>query len=184
MNKKVQIKKWSKAYFIYKMQERMAFTAFGVSAMRKQLKPGVLKKLQKYCSKINLMDYGDKNYRKFDKMLTRDTNALKRKKAEWGSARKAINLFLRDCAYNKYLSKKYKLNKVEKKLELPLDKKVKDGLRLDVCKKIAEWVTIKGLEHDQNTKFQKEAQEIAKIAGISRIHLDLKYWNANKQKES
>ena len=39
----------------------------------------------------------------------------------WGTARKALNIFLRDALYTTYLSKRYGLPRAEASLEIPLD---------------------------------------------------------------
>jgi hypothetical protein len=39
----------------------------------------------------------------------------------WGAARKALNLVLRDILYNQYLQREYGFNRIGKWLELPLD---------------------------------------------------------------
>jgi len=85
--------------------------------------------------------------------------------------------------YNTYLNKQYSFNKIVKYLEVPLDSCTIKGIRED-CKSdsIPRWKGIKYLKPEDNKIFQNLAKDIAKRKGIARIHLDLIYWRASKDR--
>ena len=47
----------------------------------------------------------------------------------WGFARKGLNIFLRDCFYNRYIHDHYGLQAIEPFLEVPLDGRVMEKIR-------------------------------------------------------
>ncbi len=88
----------------------------------------------------------------------------------WGTARKALNLFMRDVVYNKYFG----FSKLESWLEVPLDSKVAEGLKNKPGGNVLpRWRTLKGLESSDSQKFQEFAGEYAKTQKIERVHLDI-----------
>jgi hypothetical protein len=107
--------------FISDVQKFIAL-AVGVSALRR-LGPGVIYKIQQYLGAMDLSSAKAlKNQDEFSNWLEGETNELVRTHGvNWGAARKALNLFLRDCLYNKYLSEKYDLGNLEAWMEMPLD---------------------------------------------------------------
>lgn len=117
-------------------------------------------------------------YRQF---LQRHTKALCKNfpmgaKNNWGAARKAINIFIRDCLYNLYLNKAYKLSKVERWMEIPLDKDVGMSLYEDYSDYLPRWKTIKTLDLETSDMYQECASLTASEERVSRVHLDLIYW--------
>lgn len=122
----------------------------------------------------------------FLKILNQDTEKIKKslpsKAQKWGAARKVINIFLRNLAYNKYICKKYKLDRMEKWLEVPLDRYVATGLRnTKLGKNLPSWPGIKNLQkgEKQNSDYQQYqavAQSIAEKKRINRIDLDIIFW--------
>jgi hypothetical protein len=95
---------------------------------------------------------------------------------DWGVARKAANLFLRDALYNVYLRKRHRLELAEALYELPLDKKVADGLAKCVGSKLPAWEGVKYLNRRDSEIYQKEATAEAARRGIARVHLDVYFW--------
>jgi hypothetical protein len=105
----------------------------------------------------------------------------------WGSARKFLNIFLRDCLYNYLLRESYKLSRWEPWLEVPLDKQVAIGLRneferifnVDVRLDLGlpRWHTIIDLSQTDSEIYQNMAYEIAERKHTYPVHLDLIYWN-------
>src|ERR1700722_8593328 len=79
----------------------------------------------------------------------------------WGVARKCLNIFMRDAAYNSYLVGMYpRLRDLEKVLEVPLDSFTAKGL-LGIAGArefgVTGWQTIIGLKPAKNHKFQQWA---------------------------
>lgn len=162
--------------FIKLMQKKVSKAAIGPSAMRSQ---GlfVVRKAQDFCTeKISLEKYGKcTSEEQFLELLDKDTERLKARGMKWGSARKAINLVLRDAAYNVYLRDEYKLARIESYLEIPLDAKV--GKRLEILDSEApKWTTIKALTPEKSSQYQKTAKRYAAKNKTKRVHLDVKFW--------
>ena len=135
---------------------------------------------------MDLKRYSQISNEQFQQQLDKDTNHLltkfKIKAKPWGTARKAINLFLRDALYNKYLSKNYKLDKVEPFLELPLDSIVAKSLKKlsDNTKELRYWPGLKHLTKEISQKYQNVAQKCATKQHLSKVHLDIILWTENR----
>jgi hypothetical protein len=101
---------------------------------------------------------------------------------QWGVARKAMNLFMRQCLYNTYLSRKFRLARFQKQMEIPLDRRVAHGLGKDARKrklKLPPWRGLIGLDEDGETsrKFQDYAKDLAPRKGLpARVFLDNYLW--------
>ncbi len=98
----------------------------------------------------------------------------------WGAARKAVNLFLRDVLYNTYLAKAYRMARVRPWLEVPLDSYVARGLAADPSgKDLPKWPGVKHLRPAESLLYQKVAASIARRLSIARVDLDLWYWRGD-----
>ena len=170
--------------FTTTLQRKVAFTAIGPSALRGQGK-GVLRASQNFLAQISLTKIPKLSKRKFQSWLEHQTTLLLDnlpiKNRPWGAARKAINLFLRDALYNKYLSKKFDLQLIEKWLEVPLDSVVAKGLKLNGDRgELPIWPGLKNLTREVSEDFQVFASKQARLKGIARGHLDMYLWLANR----
>jgi len=95
----------------------------------------------------------------------------------WGSARKFLNIFLRDVIYSRHLCEAWPLKHLESVLEVPLDSHVAlDLIAEPEGKDLPRWKTVIGLTPDVNAKFQNVASAVARRSGFARIHLDAIYW--------
>jgi hypothetical protein len=95
----------------------------------------------------------------------------------WGTARKCLNIYLRDVLYNRFLCEHFRLSKLEKLLEIPLDSEVARGLRAEPeGAMLPKWRTIKGLDRATIALYQKSAVAVAKRVGTDAVHLDVVYW--------
>lgn len=97
----------------------------------------------------------------------------------WGTARKILNLFLRNSRYNAYLSEDYRLAAIDQWLEIPLDAHVASNLHLRALEyqvSLPRWSTIKTLRPDVSDQYQALAQVVADARGTLRAHLDLFWW--------
>jgi len=136
-----------------------------------------------YFKRLDLRMFAVASEKEFVQRLDTATENLRRrfpKEAKnWGAARKALNLFLRDTLYNTFLSKHYHLEKTEPWLEIPLDQYVAAGLHRDYRgEDLPKWDGIKRLTPENSVAFQRAAKLVAQEKGIARIHLDLFYWRA------
>ncbi len=170
--------------FITTLQRKVAFSAVGPSALRGQGK-GVLRASQDFLARISLARVPKSSTKRFQLWLNRQTELLLGsfpiKNRPWGAARKAINLFLRDALYNKYLSRQFKLQSIETWLEVPLDSAVVKGLKLHSNRgELPRWPGLKNLKPKVSEDFQVFASKQAHLKGIARVHLDMYLWLANR----
>ncbi len=159
------------------IQRFEAFTAIGASTVRNQGAPGVVNATRKFLSEMDLRSFGAKNKDDFTEALERKTNALQRTlpepAASWGLARKALNVFLRDCLYNHYLRRDFHLNRAEFFFELPLDRLAVTGLKSQApVRSLPIWKGVKHLCPRDSKKFQEYASRLAQSKGYARVHLD------------
>jgi hypothetical protein len=130
---------------------------------------------------LNLNRFQVDSKREFAGVLDSATNsflaALPRKAKHWGLARKLLNIFLRDAAYNRYLSHHFGLWRVERWMEVPLDSHVGKQLRASPeGRHLPRWKTVIGLACEKSKAFQKVATRVARRKGVTRVDLDVYYW--------
>lgn len=167
--------------FLDLIQSRIAQAAIGASSLRNQGKSKVVEKSRNFCSAIVLSTYTPKT---FASQLDKDTRKLLKKlgmkETQWGTARKALNLFLRDVFYNKYLSPVYKFDRLKHLLEIPLDTQVAEKIQEYPEGNDLPWNRIKHTTEEENTAFQDAAKCIANKNKLIkyRVHLDLIFWRS------
>ena len=159
----------------------------GPSTLRNQGASKVNEAAIEYLSSLNLKEFSVDKEADFLAQLDKHTEILRTKLPKgaqnWGTARKALNLFLLQSFYDKYLSKKFDLDKIEYFLEVPLDKDVATSLQQADKDKIIlkKWKSIKSLTSDQSDTFQKVAALYASRwkPPMAKAHLDMIFWRAN-----
>ncbi len=119
--------------FIDRLHARTALMAIGASTLRNQGASGVVDAARKCLRAMDLRDFSQAARPGFSASLNRHMQSLMRRfpggaRNNWGAARKAINVFLRDVLYSRRLCDRFGLARVEAWLELPLDKSVYQGL--------------------------------------------------------
>ena len=166
--------------------------AVGISAVRGQHK-GTRRAVIKYLKRIDL-SHIPRRSASFTKWLDAQTECLRQRLPGakysnlklWGVARKVLNLFLRGCLYNHYLHGKYRLDRIQTLLEIPLDSvvanKLKDkAARADKASLPRRWPGLKHLTHADSDQYQKYAAELAKKMNLPAIvFLDNYLWLANR----
>ena len=108
---------------------RIGKTCIASNSTRSSFKKGGLKLLSDKL--VELIQFEDirscKNETEFTQLLNVYTDQLCynlidfKLKDLWGLCRKAINLYLRDCYYNKFVHDAYQLNQIASYLETPID---------------------------------------------------------------
>lgn len=162
--------------------KRIAMLSVGRSTLRRQGAKGVVSVTRQYLSRMKLSDFSASRTRsEFTLILNKKTNQLKRilpKGAQnWGAARKAINIYLREIVYNKHTSGYYNLSHIEKWLEVPLDSHVANSIRsTNYGHSLPRWKTIKGLTSEVSAEYQLAAKKVADHLGVNRIDLDIYLW--------
>jgi len=171
--------------FLSAVQKFTGIQAVSVSTVR-GLPEGSLGKIHAYLGRLRLGRLAGMNGTDYARWLDARTVHLQKKLGgrpkQWGVARKAMNLFMRQCLYNTYLSKKFRLARFQKQMEIPLDSRVAHGLGKDARKrklKLPPWRGLIGLDEDGETsrKFQDYAKDLAPRKGLpARVFLDNYLW--------
>ena len=98
------------------MQEFVATSAIGVSALRNQGK-GAHQAVRTALASMHLSPVKDMGQAEYRKWLDGATNWLLTQwpgtGRPWGAARKSVNLFMRDALYNQYLNAEHDIGHVE-----------------------------------------------------------------------
>ena len=165
------------------LQRMLANTTVGPSSARSMGPRGTIAAAREFLVKLNLTQFHVETRRDFDRVLDRTTDSyvrrLPRQARNWGAARKWLNIFLRAVVYNRFLCGYYRLGKLERWLEIPLDSHVAKGLRREEGgNEIPRWKTVIGLTPDVSKQYQDFANVVARRNRTSRVHLDLIYWRA------
>jgi len=89
-----------------------------------------------------------------------------------------LNIFLRNCAYNRFVCEEFGLDKLEPWMEVPLDSHVATGLKSEQeGAHLRRWKSVIGLTRIDSDALQAVALKVAMRKGINRVHLDVHYWN-------
>jgi hypothetical protein len=162
------------------IRHRTARVAIGPSTLRGAGNTGAVEVTRRFLEQLDLRHFGTSSDRRYMEQLDEATLRLKRRLPKgarhWGLARKSLNIFLRDCLYNVYLSDGYRLARAEPLLELPLDSITGKRLSELADGALPRWETIKGLKRDRSDEFQEFAAVYAAKNGIARVHLDAFWW--------
>lgn len=168
-------------HFLNLLQQRVAESAVGTSALRNQGAKGVIAAAREFLKKLDLSDFVVTTEDGFLDILNSHTNSMLKhlppNGRNWGAAGKGLNLFLRDVLYHRYLSKRCEFERIEEWMEVPLDSFVAKGLREDhTGEPLPPWPRLKRLGPDTSALYQKAAYDVGKSVHLSRVHLDVLYW--------
>ena len=170
--------------FVDLVRRRIVQTAVGASAMRSQGK-GVVGAARRALEDLELRRFRVKRAKRFAAVLDEETEVLRKKlppgSQNWGTARKALNLFLRDCLYTKVTAEHYGLDRLTPWLELPMDSFTARGILGEASEQeLPRWKGVKYHTPEDNAAFQAAAANIAEGKGIERVHLDLLFWRSRE----
>jgi len=176
-----------KTDFLKQMQRYVANIAISGSTLRNQGAAGVTDTARKYLAKLDLgvlkkidnSEYPDQ----LDEWTEELIQELPKRAKNWGTARKAINVFLVQAFLNKYLANKYGLARFGNVLETPLDSQAASELRKHARReevKLPRWRGIRGLKPETSSHYQEFASEVAKKKKIARACLDMILWRAGQ----
>lgn len=160
---------------------RTASISVGPSTARNMGPRGTVGAARDYLAGLDLRKFDKKTEKEFLISLNTATVAfvkhLPLDAKWWSSARKFLNIFLRDVIYNRFLCEHYNLYRIEPWLELPLDSHVAKGLREESGgHSLPPWTAVIRLDSETNHQYQELAAKIAKTKNIHRVHLDVLYW--------
>lgn len=169
---------------------RIANIILAGSTLRNQGAPGVSQAAREFVTNLDLKLFVSEDERAFQEELDRQTELLKRQlpahAQNWGTARKAINLFLAEAQYHRAICQAYGLERIVPFLEIPLDGQVGECLtkraRKSGDRNFPQWPGIIHLTPPISNRYQQFASVLAKQEGAdwSRIHLDVLIWRAKK----
>lgn len=172
-----------KEEFIKLIQKRIAESAIGASTARRMGGPGTVKAARDFLTQLDLKKISTaRNEYFFTKWLNKTVEklieSLPDESQYFGSARKFLNIFLRDALYNRYLCKHYNLDRLADWFELPLDSQTAKGLRKESDGKIKlpRWKSVISLTENESNRYQDFAKQVGFSKKIKRVHLDLLYW--------
>jgi hypothetical protein len=168
--------------FLKTMQEFVATSAIGASALRNQGK-GAHQAVRAALATMHLTPLKGMGQIEYRQWIDGATEGLLIKwpgtERPWGAARKSVNLFMRDVLYNQYLSREHDIGHIEKWMEIALDSKVAEGLRTRFPE-LPAWPGLKHLSQSLSDQYQDCAQQLAHDQGLSRVHLDIWLWLENR----
>ena len=157
------------------IQRFVTVQAIAPSTLRGQ-PPKTRKVVHKFLHGIDLSVIPDRNPG-FKKWLDSKIRQLRRRlpgpSKPWGIARKALNLFLRDCCYNHHLRSTFHLDRIEMLLEIPLDgvvgKTLEDVARDASKGEVPRWPGLKYLTRRDSKAFQACATALAKKMNLPAV---------------
>ncbi|MEF3062898.1 hypothetical protein V4C85_24025 [Ralstonia solanacearum] len=166
------------------LQTRVGRTAVGASTARGMGPAGTIEAARKFLQTFDLASAKANTSSAYRRCLDAATDdlvaALPAEARHWGSARKFFNIFMRNCAYNRFLCEAYRLDTIEPWMEVPLDSHVAKGLKIEAARcgaVVPRWSTVIGLSPEVSDHWQAVAQSVAERQGIHRVHLDVVFWN-------
>lgn len=171
--------------FLLIIKEYTAVVTIGASTLRNQGGVGVIDCAREFLIGLDLHRFVAREQSIFDDILDEETDRLLSQfpveGRPWGTSRKAINLFMREVLYNRYLCEEFSFHKIEKWLEVPLDSAVVNGLKKRFAKRaLPVWPGLKHLTKDVSEIYQAHAQTLANQIGFPRVHLDPLLWVENR----
>jgi hypothetical protein len=173
---------------VKQFQQRVANITIGASTLRNQGASGVNQAVRSFLGAIDLAKFVSDKESDFIEQLDYQTNLLAEHlpvgAQHWGTARKAINLFLGEAYYHYFLRTNYGLDRIEQFLEVPLDSQVAHFLIDDARAfgvQLPSWLGIKHLTPSASKEYQNYASSHARSLGQdwARIHLDVIAWRSD-----
>ncbi|MEX0752676.1 MAG: hypothetical protein WD073_07095 [Xanthobacteraceae bacterium] len=173
----------NKNTFIKILRRRVAGAAVTPSAARNMGPEGTIRAARKFLAEKVSLDKVGRSGAGYAKLLDELTSSLVEAlpKGKWGAARKFLNIFVRDAASNFYLREKFGLHRVEKFLEVPVDRHVAQFLREQEREQenegvLPKWKSVISLSSEQNKMYQNASKKFAKKENIDPIHVDIIAW--------
>ena len=169
--------------FLRIVQSRVARVAVGASTVRGRGNAGTVGAARAFLRSIDLTAFSTSDPETLASALERITQSLRQAlpetAAHWGIARKVLNIFIRDCLYNKYLTEAFDI--AEPLLEVPLDSYTATALgEIEPVGTLPRWPGMRHLTPDISTAFQTVAAQEAERRGIARVHLDGLWWSLER----
>ncbi|WP_152969045.1 hypothetical protein [Amantichitinum ursilacus] len=164
-----------------KLRCRIANSAIGPSTIRGMAKKGTIAPARLFLAQIDLSKFINCDAEEFAKLLDGITEQYRNEvKLHWGTARKFLNIFLRDCLYNRWVCEDFQLSEIGQFFEVPLDSHVARELKQKAGRgKLPRWRGVSRLDAPQSKQFQNYADKLAKSEGVWRVDLDIIFWRGD-----
>lgn len=167
------------------MQRYVANIAISGSTLRNQGAEHVAKNARAFLAELDLSVLSRIEPSEYAEQLDNWTQQLRMQLPEgtrnWGTARKALNVFLVQAFMNRYLAEEYDLCRFGDVLETPLDSQAASKLRkLAGRGQLRKWDSIKRLKSKDSLRYQEFASVYAKKQGIPRACIDIMLWRVEK----
>lgn len=167
------------------MQRYVANIAISGSTLRNQGAPGVVEAARQFLAELPLNKFLYIQPVDYPGVLNQWTEELRAQlplgAQNWGTARKALNVFLVQVLLNKYLVKEYGLNEFGEVFETPLDSQATKKLRQIAGRgSLPRWEKIKNLTIENSKRYQDFATKYAGEVGLPRACLDIMLWRAEE----
>jgi hypothetical protein len=170
------------------MQRYEANIAIGGSTLRNQGAEDVIEVARNFLARLDLSKLQTIQPSTYPDILNEWTCTLKEELPDgaknWGTARKAINVFMVQVFLNKYLAEEYGMEKLKDVLETPLDSyAAKELNELNPMMRLPKWDSVKGLTDTTSKKYQECASQVAQQKGLSRACLDIILWRVKLEEK-
>jgi hypothetical protein len=171
--------------FLRVIQQFVAVDAVGITAMRNQ-GPGVLRAARGFLCNLDLSAVPTSSQQQYQAWLDATTDAilsaLPVRNRPWGTARKALNLFMRACVCDYHLRCAYGLDMIEQWAEIPVDGVVACALKKQAGRGVLpRWQGLKHLKKADHQPFQEFAIRYARELGLpAPVYLDNYLWFINR----
>jgi len=163
------------------IQRYVANIGISGSSLRNQGASGVVDAARLFLADLDLTPFNTLDPSGYPAWLDKTTGDLVSQFPEgarkWGAARKAINIFMTQSAFNRELAAAYDLVRFGEVLETPLDKVAAGELRQMVGgENLPRWQGVGKLTKEMSRTYQEFALEVAKLKGVPRGCLDVFLW--------
>jgi len=167
--------------FLQFVQYYVANIAIAGSTLRNQGAEGVVRTARSFVAHLDLTQLKRMPLSAYAGCLDTWTNELVHKfpagAKNWGTARKAINVFMIQAFSNRFLSDAHDLSRLADVLETPLDSQAAKALhKCDGNRRLPEWRGLKALTPEASAAYQIYATELAAQEHLPRALLDLILW--------
>ncbi|MBL9154742.1 MAG: hypothetical protein JNK37_19840 [Verrucomicrobiales bacterium] len=168
------------------LKENLTKRAVGTSALRNQVRRGGIRAVHDFLCGLQPRELRALRSRKaFLGWLDARTNEMERQVGKshglmWGSARKSLNLWIRDTVYNHHFRSTYGLDRLEPWLEVSLDSHTAAFIRRESVTHLPRWTTIMAVTPALSGVYQDAARGIVESPRFAYlkhpVHLDLASW--------
>ncbi|MEX0929186.1 MAG: hypothetical protein WD266_04195 [Balneolales bacterium] len=167
--------------FLSTLQQKTAYEAITPSLLGFQYEITEMHDLWNFAVNLDLTRFSTKAGEEFHRTLNETTdaltNTLSAENRTWGTARTALNLFLKEAHYNRYLSEVYHLYLSEHFFETPVNDTAAAALRSQKSgPTLPEWTGLHMFDKDKSDAYQAFATDLAEEMRVSRVHLGLFLW--------